>query len=134
MDIKDTFKKLLTSQFIPDLNYMEVKFSFLTVFKNSSHTYRCCTCAYQHEYLDYVSKTGKVNEEMFDKVVGYILNGKCLHVADVPEDCVTETCIFPIHICSWNRKSFRRLQKVLWQSQRNRPRFNTWLCFPFASI
>ena len=100
MDIKYTFKKLLTSQYIPDLNYMDVKFSFLTVFKNSSHTYRCCTCAYEHEYLDYVSETGKVNEEMFDKVVGNIMNGKCPHVADVPEDCVTETCIFPIHIAA----------------------------------
>ena len=37
---------------------------------------------------------------MFDKVVGNIMNGKCPHVADVPEDCVTETCIFPIHIAA----------------------------------
>ena len=74
-------------------------FSFQTVFHRSSYlTYRCCTCAFEHEYFDYIDESGNINQDMLDRIVECLRNGECPHVNMVPEECVTETNVNVLHV------------------------------------
>ena len=98
MSDRDIFQKLLSNEFIPNFNYADYTFTFETVFYHSAFTYRLCECGYENEYLDYISKTGSINEEMADKILENIVNGKCPHVDKVHRKYVRETSIPAIHI------------------------------------
>ena len=76
-------------------------FSFQTVFYQTHYSYRYCRCAFDHEYLRYLSDTGeKVNIEIYERVANNIETGKCPHVEHVPVEHLRETGIFGIHIAA----------------------------------
>lgn len=75
------------------------EFSFKTVFHTSNYfTYCCCTCAFEHEYFDYIDDSGEINQEMLDTIVENIRNGVCPHVSKVSEEFVTETKVNSLHV------------------------------------
>ena len=98
--LKTVFRNLVTNRFDPELNYIDCELSFQTVFFKSFYSHCCCPCAFQHEYLEYVSNTGDVDEAIYEKVLQNIINGKCPHVDDVNEKYVRETSIYAIHIAA----------------------------------
>ena len=67
------------SQDFVDLNGQE--FPFDTVFQITPYSYRCCPCAFEHEYFDYLSKDG-IDEDMLNRVLQSIESGRCPHVDD----------------------------------------------------
>lgn len=85
---------------MPDYNYVRDKISFRTVFYKAAYTYCCCACSFEHEYLDYLSDEGNINEAMYERMVNNVLNGECEHVKNVPEKYVKETYVFGIHIAA----------------------------------
>ena len=76
------FRNMVTNQFIENVEYLQEKYSFLTVFSKPASTlafgptYRCCSCAHDHEYLEYILDTGEVNEKLYDKIVKSLAIGK----------------------------------------------------------
>ena len=100
MDVKTVFRKLLTNQYMKYFDYSSTSFSFKTVFHELSHRYCCCSCAFEHEYMDYISVSGDIDEAMFEQVVDNIVKGRCPHVDEVPVDYVRETSIYAIHIAA----------------------------------
>ena len=101
MSDRDIFQKLIKNDFIPDITYSQYHFSFQTVFYRSSVSYRVCGCAFENEYLDYISETAAINEEMAYTVLQNIINGKCPHVDKVDQKCIRETSISAIHIATF---------------------------------
>ena len=84
-DVRTTFRKLVTSQFMPDFDY-RTRFSFQTLFYISNYSYRCCPCGFKHEFLDYIAENGEINENMYETIIQSIIDGKCPHVLDeLPE-------------------------------------------------
>ena len=83
---------------MPAFDYVNHKFSFQTVFHESYYFYRCCSCAYEHEYMDYITDTGDIDKDMLERVLENIMNGKCPHVDDAPPESINETYIYGIHI------------------------------------
>ena len=69
------FRSMVTNQLIENVNYLQEKYSFLTVFHKfasilaSGSTYCCCRCAHDHEYLEYILETGEVDEKLFNEIV-----------------------------------------------------------------
>ena len=100
------FRKMVTNQFMENVEYMREKYSFLTVFRTSDSTlalgstYRCCSCAHDHEYLEYILDTGEVNEKLFDKIVKSLAIGKCHHADAVSKDQLVSTSITGLHIAA----------------------------------
>ena len=97
-DTRSVFRKLVTNQHIEDFDYINTEFAFKTVYNVSKYTYRCCPCAFEHEYLDYIGNDGEINEEMYDKIVNCIVDGKCPHVTDVNERDILYTGVYGIAI------------------------------------
>lgn len=100
VDVKSTFRNLVTNRYMRNFNYTERVFSFQTVFYQSAYSYCCCTCSFEHEHVDYVSENGDINEEMYQKVLNCILDGKCPHVQDAECKHVRETKIYAIQIAA----------------------------------
>ena len=75
-----------------------MSFSFQTVFYHTRYSYRCCSCAFDHEYLTYLSDSGKINDEIYERIVYSIKNGKCPHAEHVPKEYLKQTGIYGIHI------------------------------------
>ena len=98
VETRSVFRKLVTSKVIEDFDYINTKFAFKTVYNVSKYTYRCCPCAFEHEYLDYIEKDGEINEEMYEKLVKSIVDGQCPHVTDINDDDIAETGIYAIAI------------------------------------
>ena len=99
MDVKE-FQNLVTNKFMPDFDYINYKFTFQTVFYISDYVYCCCTCGYEHEYLDYISESGEIDKEIHEKVVKCIIDGKCPHVDNVPYEYQKEAGIYGINIAA----------------------------------
>ena len=97
-EIQQGFRNLVTGVFMNDFDYTERPFSFKTVFHITPYSYRCCSCSYEFEYVDYISDTGKINETMFEKLVQSVIDEQCPHVDSANEDYVTDTTIHGIHI------------------------------------
>lgn len=101
MDRKTVLRNLVTNRYMSDFDYTGTEFSFQTVFYvESRFSYCICACGFEHEYLDYISESGDIDEEVYKKVEHSILNGKCPHVDQVPKEYVRETKIFGIHIAA----------------------------------
>ena len=100
MKLEKVFRKLVTGTFILDYNYTAQQLTFQTVFRKSSFDYCCCPCSYEHEFLDYITENGDIDEAIYNRVLDNLLNGKCPHVDEVPAECVTETGIHAIHIAA----------------------------------
>ena len=100
------FRNMVTNQFMENVEYMREKYSFLTVFSKSASTlalgstYRCCSCAHDHEYLEYILDTGEVNEKLYDKIVKSLAIGKCHHAGAVSKDQLVSTTITGLHIAA----------------------------------
>ena len=99
-------RNMVTNQFMENVEYMREKYSFLTVFSKYASTlalgstYRCCSCAHDHEYLEYILDTGEVNEKLYDKVVKSLAIGKCHHADAVSKDQLVSTTITGLHIAA----------------------------------
>ena len=100
MDIRDIFRKLTTNKYIPDFDYENYKLSFQTVLYTCNYKYCCCPCAFDHEWLTYISDGGQIEKELYKKVEANLLAGKCPHVDDVISDYVRETAVYGIHIAA----------------------------------
>ena len=101
MDIKTVFRNLVTNQYMDDFDYDGTEFSFQTVFHmDTVFSYCLCTCAFEHEFVAYITEKGTIDEEKYEKIVKCIIDGKCPHVSLVTKDFVKETNIYGIHIAS----------------------------------
>ena len=103
MNRTETFRRLVTNQYMPYYDYddyAENKFSFQTVFYVTPCSYCCCECAFEHEYLEYISSNGEIDEQMYNKIVQSIISGKCPHVDKVCDKYIRETSINAIHIAA----------------------------------
>ena len=94
------FKNLVTNQFMENVDYAQEKYSFLTVFNTSGSTYRCCSCAQDHEYLEYISDTGEVDENVYENIVKCLAKGRCPHGDTIPEYQLVPTSITAMHIAA----------------------------------
>ena len=101
------FRNMVTNQFMENVEYLWETYSFLTVFSKSAptlaalgSTYRCCSCAHDHEYLEYILDTGEVNEKLYDKIVNSLAIGKCPHADAVSKDELVSTSITGLHIAA----------------------------------
>ena len=100
MNVKEVFRNLATNHYMPEFDYVDYKFSFKTVFYISDFAYCLCTCGYEHEYVTYISESGKIDENSFAKIEQCILAGKCPHVNNAPHDCIKEASIYGINIAA----------------------------------
>ena len=114
MDVRDIFRKLTTNKYIPDFDYKNYKLSFQTVFYTCNYKYCCCPCAFDHEWLTYISDEPQIDEELYTKVEANLLAGKCPHVDDVISDYVRETTVYGIHIAAaaGTEKAIKRVLTV----------------------
>ena len=114
MDVRDIFRKLTTNKNIPDFDYKNYKLSFQTVFYTCNYKYCCCPCAFDHEWLAYISDEGQIDEELYKKVEANLLAGKCSHVDDVISEYVRETTVYGIHIAAaaGTEKAIKRVLTV----------------------
>ena len=85
MDVRKIFRKLVTNQFscLEDFGYFGQRFAFRTVFSKTAYSYCCCSCSFEHEYLGYLSDSGHINEQLYEKIVKSIVEGQCPHVVKV---------------------------------------------------
>ena len=101
MDIKTIFRNLVTNHYMPDFQYgSRSLLSFQTLFHTTKYSYCCCTCAFEHEYLDYITDSGEIDEEMYKRVAQCILVGKCPHVDEAPKDYIVESGICGVHVAA----------------------------------
>ena len=98
MDTTHVFQRLVTDQCVVVQSYLFKLFSFQTVFYHTPYSYRLCSCAFDHEYLTYISDSGKINDEIYERIIYSIENGKCHHAEQVPEEYLVQTGIYGIHI------------------------------------
>ena len=100
MDLRKEFRNLVTNKYMPGYDYGYKKFSFRTVHyvSNCKNIYCMCACAYELEFLDFISDKGVIDEIMYDRVVENLFKGKCLHVDSARCEFVRETCIYAKHI------------------------------------
>ena len=100
MDVKQMFRCMVSNQFLPDINYSNCSFSFQTVFHRTAYSYCCCSCGFEHEYFDYISESGDINEDIYEKIVTSIIDGKCPHVDGVPEKYIMTSSVHGVHIAA----------------------------------
>ena len=101
MEVKKVFRNLVTNQYMDDLDYTGTIFSFQTVFHlDTVFSYCICTCGFEHEYLDYITESGTIDEDKYEKIVKCIIDGMCPHVSQRPKEFVKETKIYGIHIAA----------------------------------
>ena len=104
----EEFKRIvLNPDNIPtDYFGIDGKFSFMTVFYRTPYSYRCCPCAYQHEYFDYLSdndeideqKERLIDEDVFNQIIQNIADGKCPHANEVEAKYLATSSVLKIHV------------------------------------
>ena len=103
LDTRETLRRLATNTSIRGFSYAK-QFKFQTLFYQSSYSYCCCPCAYEHEYVTYISDKGEINEEILDNIVNCILKGLCPHVMTFMQnrryEYVSDTRIQAMHIAA----------------------------------
>ena len=100
MDVRTVFRNLTTNVYMENIDYASQKFSFKTVFYTTPFIYRCCSCAFEFEFLEFISETCEINEELYKKIIQSIVDGKCPHVDNVPEEHTAETSVCGLHIAA----------------------------------
>ena len=100
MDVTKTFRQLVTNQYMPYFDYNNTEFTFQTVYHQAAHSYCFCPCGFEHEYLDYIADSGEINEEIYEKVLQCIIDGKCPHVDNVAENYVHGASVYGVHIAA----------------------------------
>lgn len=102
IDVRSVFRRLVSNQFtcIEDFGYFGQRFFFRTAFSKTTYSYCCCSCAFEHEYLTYVSDTGQINEFVYEKIVKSIIDGQCPHVVKVSREHLRETSVYGIHVAA----------------------------------
>ena len=98
--LKDIIRNLATNVYMPYQDYVHYDFSFNTLFYITAYSYRCCTCAYVHEYLEYIEDDGTINEPLYEQIVTNIINGECQHVGETPKEFLRETGLYGIHFAA----------------------------------
>ena len=99
MDIKKVFRNLVTNKYMSDFDYIDTELSFKTVFHITAYSYRCCACAFEHEYMEYVTESGDIDEEIYNRIETCLVEGKCPHVKSfLPKEYLRDTGIYGIHI------------------------------------
>ena len=98
--VGEILRALATNKYMPWLDYAQQTFGFQTLFYQSSYSYRCCTCAYEHEYVEYINENRVVNEEKYHKILANIQAGKCPHVENADDGFTSETQINAMHIAA----------------------------------
>ena len=99
MDIKEIFSHLISNIFIPGFDYRRT-FQFQTVFYYTGSSYCICECAFEHEYLEYMSESGVVNEDLYNHTLENIIRGKCPHVDRVNKEYIRLTSISALQIAA----------------------------------
>ena len=98
-NISEIFQKLVLNNHMIPKGQRDYVFSFRTVFRISEYlTYCWCPCAYEHENFNYISETGDINQQMFEKIAESVKTGTCPHVDMASEECVTFTNVGGIHV------------------------------------
>ena len=101
MEQAEVFRYLVSKKEIPEQVMLGHDFDFKTVFHKSGYSYRFCMCAFEHEFFSYISDTGDVDMEVFDKLTNAIKTGHCPHTVNVTDgDYVKETRINSIHVAA----------------------------------
>ena len=100
MDAAEVLQNMITNKYMSQFDYVGTEFVFKTICHRGSFSYCICECGIQHEYLDYITEFGDIDENVFQKVVTCIANGKCEHagIGSMPSEYVQETRIYPLHI------------------------------------
>ena len=76
-------------------------FAFRTVFYTRGSSYCCCRCAYDHEYLTYISDNGDIDLEKFEKLAKAVESGYCEHAFKVEnKDYLEKTKVHFIHVAA----------------------------------
>ena len=89
-------RHLVTNQYIEDFNYARKRLTFRVL--HTPYSYRCCQCAFIHEYVQYIADDGTVDEKLYELIEQSIIDGRCPHVDGVPNNCVRETTVNAVHI------------------------------------
>ena len=114
-NIAKTFRWLVTNRQIPQFDYHTYELKFQTVFKVSMFSYQCCPCALEHEYVTYISNDGTINEEVYDRILHCIAQGKCSHVEECTENAITDSIVYAIHIAAAANKG-RAFKNISWEN------------------
>ena len=93
------FRKLVTNKFIHGFDYTR-DFAFKTVHHRTAYSYCACACGFQLEYIEFVTKSGSVNEVIYQKILHCILVGRCAHVEGACEGYVREASVTAFHIAA----------------------------------
>ena len=117
MELEKQFRKLVTTRFNPFVDYSSHTFAFKTLFYQSPHSYCCCICSFEHEYLAYVSDTGVINEQVYEKVIQNIKTGACPHTENVSRKYIRETKIHALHIAAAIDKAVKNVSGNLEHSE-----------------
>ena len=127
------FRNLVTNQFMENIDYAQEKYSFLTVFYTSSSTYCCCSCAHNYEYLEYISDTGEVDENVYENIVKSLANGKCPHADMVPKYQLVPTSITAMHIAAavGTERAVKENKDKCYPSYRNMLDYGIFKLYPF---
>ena len=113
-DKADVFRRLVEGQ---DLQINE-EFFFQTLFFKSSYSYRCCPCAFQHEFFQYISDEGELEQQILENIVKYIRNKECDHIEGVSSEFITETSVSARHVyAAVHRSDFKHLESIYAESQ-----------------
>ena len=112
-------------------NNIACQFSFETVFYRTPYSYCCCPCAYQHEYFDYLSDKGqienltaqrqkekRIDEDVFEQIVQNIANRRCPHTNDVEQKYLATSTVFKDQILAvtGSRDSLKSLTQTSWNN------------------
>ena len=114
-NIEKTFRWLVTDRQIPQFDYHTYELKFQTVFNVSMFSYQCCPCALEHEYVTYISNDGTINEEVYDRILHCITQGKCSHVEQCTENAITGSTVYAIHIAAAANKG-SAFTNISWRS------------------
>ena len=58
-----------------------------------------CQCGFENEFIGYIADDGSINEDVFEKTVKSMTDGKCPHVTcNVPQDWIRRTSVSAAHI------------------------------------
>ena len=98
MDVRKRFRNLVTNIYMPDFDYVNEVFSFQTVFYKTPYSYCCCSCAFDHEFLEYLTDSGEINEALYDKIIQSLVDGVCPHAEKASDKYHARTSITGLHV------------------------------------